>query len=91
MGVRVPPGRPFYGIIMQKFVIGDVVKFIKRDKNSIFMWGATHIIAEVVYSQGKFKYSTNIGAWFMDTDFELIHKANRASLTKLTKDLDGEL
>ena len=69
---------------MSNFQIGDVVEYIgPRD------WSKDHIIHEVVYEgNGHFCYSTHKGAWFRDSDFKLIRKADSKSFAKLDKDLN---
>lgn len=75
---------------MNKFNTGDVVKYIKKN-NTFWKPGEIHIIHEVDYlGAGEFQYSTNLGAWFNNTDFQLIRKADRRSLAQLDKDLGEE-
>ena len=74
----------------QKFSTGDVVKFINKKRRS-WTIGETHIIHECAYhGGGKFRYSTNLGAWFDDGDFELVESASTASFAQLDKDLAEE-
>lgn len=72
---------------VQKFMIGDVVRY--RRKNSPW-WteGEIHIISEVVhYGKGYFRYATNKGAWFEGEAFMLLEKASRKSLIRLIREL----
>lgn len=72
---------------MSKFQTGDVVEYIGRHK-----WCRhEHIIHEVSYiGKGKSEYSTNCGAWFQESDFKLIRKADSRSFAQLDKDLNDE-
>ena len=71
----------------QKFFTGDVVEYIGGGNR-----GKSHIIHECAYiGEGTFEYSTNQGAWFEDTDFKLIRKADTKSFAKLDKDIEDEL
>ena len=68
---------------MSKFQTGDVVKYVGPGN-----WSKEHIIYKVVYQcRGRFDYTTNKGAWFVESDFELIRKADSQSLAQLDKDL----
>jgi len=72
---------------MQKFKVGDVVKYIKR-KHRCWKYGEEHIIRKAEYNgKGEFQYSTNHGAWFDDDDFELVRPADLESFAQLDKDL----
>lgn len=71
---------------MSKFQTGDVVEYVGSHN-----WSKQHIIHEVSYEgSGQFSYSTNNGAWFQESDFKLIRKANKKSFAKLDKDLAYE-
>jgi len=76
---------------MQKFFTGDVVRYTGA---ASWIKGQTHIIKEASYQgEGTFEYSTDRGAWFVDTDFTLIRRADRASFKELDKcilDNEGE-
>ena len=71
---------------MSKFQTGDVVKYVGTGN-----WSKEHIIHGVVYqSRGHFDYTTNMGMWFVESDFELIRKADSQSFAQLDKDLSYE-
>ena len=71
---------------MSKFQTGDVVKYVGPGN-----WSKEHIIDRVVYQyNGRFDYTTNKGAWFVESDFELIRKADSRSFAQLDKDLNDE-
>lgn len=74
----------------KRFYTGDVVKFVGKRQSS-WRQNDEHIIHECDYQGGgNFQYSTNKGAWFSSSDFELVKKANKESLAKLDKDLLDE-
>lgn len=75
---------------MSKFQTGDVVKYI-NPQNTVWKVGETHIIYEISYiGKNTFEYSTNRGAWFNESDFKLIRKADKKSFAQLDKDLEEE-
>lgn len=73
---------------MQKFRIGDVVKYVGKER---WPWNKDewHIIAQCEFLDGKFLYGTDHGAWFDTNDFTLVHRATKTTLKKLTQ-LDEE-
>ena len=72
---------------MQTFFTGDLVKYI--GSNGSWKKGREHIIHECVYRrQGKFYYSTNLGAWFDSEEFQLIKKVTEQTLKQLDEDLN---
>ena len=74
----------------QKFFTGDKVIYTQRD-NGFWEVGQTHIINKCSYrGGGLFEYSTTRGAWFSDNDFELVHRATKASFKQLDKSLSDE-
>lgn len=65
----------------QKFFVGDVVGYIGGGS-----WSERHIISQADYrGGGHFSYATNRGAWFSDTDFKLIRRADKESFAELDK------
>ena len=74
----------------KRFSTGDVVIFVGT-KQSSWRQNDIHIINECNYQgNGKFIYSTNRGAWFSASDFELIRRADKKSFATLDKDLLDE-
>ena len=71
----------------KRFYTGDVVKFVGKRQNS-WRQNEEHIIHECNYQgDGNFQYSTNRGAWFSSSDFELVRRADKNSFAALDKDL----
>lgn len=72
---------------MQKFFTGDKVKYIGCD--SLWKNYNIHIIENCSYEgNGEFTYATNHGAWFEDSDFKLIKRADKSTFKDLDKHLD---
>jgi hypothetical protein len=73
---------------MQKFHIGDVVKYVGNAQRT-WKKDEIHIIAQCEFLDGEFQYGTDYGAWFDTNDFTLVHRATKATLKKLSQ-LDEE-
>lgn len=72
------------------FQTGDVVKYTGKHL-PYNKKGKLHIIHNADYlGKGEFQYSTNKGAWYSESDFTLVRKADAASFKKLDEDLQNE-
>ncbi len=72
---------------MKAFAVGDTVRY-QGSHNFVWSKGSIHIIKEVHFrNKNGPEYMTNRGAWFSNSDFELVEKATLKSFKQLAKAL----